>query len=84
MGTKNNPGQFDCYDDIDPDEPFFVLRAKDPLAAMIVRWWAGVADKTGVSEEKVREALSCSYNMWEWRMKNAPDKEEHPDIEIEP
>ncbi|HAW11807.1 MAG TPA: aspartate decarboxylase, partial [Chloroflexi bacterium] len=30
MGTKNNPGKFDCYDDAHPDEPMFVLLGRDP------------------------------------------------------
>ena len=25
MGTKNNPGKFDCYANAKPDEPLFVL-----------------------------------------------------------
>ena len=25
MGTKNNPGRFDCYGNAEPDEPIFVL-----------------------------------------------------------
>lgn len=35
MGTKNNPGKFDCYDAALPDEPMFVLLARDP----VVREW---------------------------------------------
>lgn len=40
MGTKNNPGKFDCYAALDPDEPHFVLKATDPLAPYMVRLWA--------------------------------------------
>lgn len=29
MGTKNNPGKYDCYAKLEPDEPHFVLRGKD-------------------------------------------------------
>ena len=32
MGTKNNPGQFDCYRNAEPDEPMFVLLARDERA----------------------------------------------------
>ena len=39
MGTKNNPGKYDCYDKLDPDEPYFVLRAKDPSAPYLIRIW---------------------------------------------
>ena len=26
MGTKNNPGSYDCYANLDPDEPYFCTR----------------------------------------------------------
>lgn len=40
MGTKNNPGTFDCYANAKPDEPMFVLLARDKKAPEIVRAWA--------------------------------------------
>jgi len=40
MGTKNNPGKFDCYEKAEPDEPMFVLLARDPLAGHLVSIWA--------------------------------------------
>ena len=40
MGTKNNPGEYDGYTKAEPDEPMFVLLARDPLAADQVRDWA--------------------------------------------
>lgn len=43
MGTKNNPGKFDCYAKADADEPIFTLRAKDPFAAPFVNMWAAFA-----------------------------------------
>lgn len=42
MGTKNNPGRFDCYASAAPDEPLFTLRAKDPLAPALVDMWAAI------------------------------------------
>lgn len=42
MGTKNNPGSFDCHAAADPDEPLFTLLARDPLACYMVRIWAAV------------------------------------------
>ena len=39
MGTKNNPGEFDCYANAEPDEPMFVLLARDVLAPGIVDEW---------------------------------------------
>jgi hypothetical protein len=40
MGTKNNPGKFDCLEKAEADEPFFVLLARDPHAAHLVSIWA--------------------------------------------
>ena len=32
MGTKRNPATYDCYDKAEPDEPLFVLLARDAAA----------------------------------------------------
>lgn len=42
MGTKNNPGKFDCYENAKPDEPMFVLLARDPIAPFLVSIWSSV------------------------------------------
>ncbi len=42
MGTKNNPGKFDCYTNAEPDEPMFVLLARDQMAAFLVSIWSKV------------------------------------------
>lgn len=42
MATKENPGEFDCYEHAKPDEPLFVLLARDPNAADLVRLWAAM------------------------------------------
>lgn len=42
MGTKSNPGQFDCYAKLEPDEPHFVLRGKDPVGAYLVSAWVAL------------------------------------------
>jgi len=44
MGTKNNPGNYDCYAKADPDEPIFTLRGKDVSAPYLVRMWAAVRE----------------------------------------
>ena len=78
MGTKNNPSEFDCYGVADPDEPLFVLRGKDPLAAVVVRTWAllrlmqeakaaglpGLLPAAG--SPRVREAFKCARDMQAW------------------
>ena len=67
MGTKNNPGKFDCYEKAEPDEPVFVLLARDPRAALLVRLWAELALTDGQPSEKVDEAFNCATNMEAWR-----------------
>jgi hypothetical protein len=42
MGTKNNPGLYDCYAKADPDEPLFTLRGKDVSAPYLVDIWTAV------------------------------------------
>ena len=78
MGTKANPGQFDCYAAAADDEPLFVLRANDPLAPSLLRIWVELRDMnfpwTTVlprarkhEADKLREALQCADAMAAWR-----------------
>lgn len=70
MGTKNNPGPYDCLAKAEPDEPMFVLLARDPLAPILVRLWADLAGRGLAKGEKREEAFDCSLAMEEWRRKN--------------
>lgn len=77
MGTKNNPGAFDCYEAADPNEPMFVLLARDPNAPGLVQTWCSIRIArivSGASPEsdmaKVREAQACAIAMEEWRKAN--------------
>ncbi len=40
MGTKNNPGKFDCYEKAEPDEPMFILLGRDKFAGHLTSIWA--------------------------------------------
>jgi hypothetical protein len=40
MGTKLNPGAWDCHASALLDEPMFTLLARDPNAPAVVRRWA--------------------------------------------
>ena len=42
MGTKRNPGRFDCYHAAEPNEELFVLLARDRLAPFLTAIWAKV------------------------------------------
>ena len=70
MGTKENPGKFDCYDAAEDNEPMFVLLARDPLAPVLVRQWANnrVITSTGDADNaKACEAMECAEAMEQWK-----------------
>lgn len=69
MGTKDNPGEFDCYDKALSDEPIFVLLARDPTAPLCILKWIGHNVDT-ISDEKLKEAFACYNAMKTWRMQN--------------
>lgn len=74
MGTKENPGRFDCYTNAEADEPMFVLLGRDPQASRLVRQWATErANRTGYTD-KVSEALRVADEMDNWRNKNCAPK----------
>ena len=86
MGTKNDPGEYDCYEKAEPNEPMFILLARDPLAPIAVRFWAEQhalmnppLDVRPAGEElhhrrKESEAKSCATEMERWRQKRAAPK----------
>lgn len=74
MGTKNNPGKFDCYENAEPDEPMFVLLARDPAAPTLVRNWADHRLLNGEDTAMVNEALNCADAMEVWFMVNRPGR----------
>lgn len=71
MGSKNNPGKFDCYENAEPDEPMFILLGRDPIAAELVRIWAMIKDEIteGAEPDVVAEADKCADAMDEWAAK---------------
>lgn len=79
MGTKNNPGKFDCYANAEPDEPMFILLARDASAPEVVEDWAadrmraivlGLKPKSDLP--MVDEAQRCAESMRAWRKANRP------------
>jgi hypothetical protein len=50
MGTKNNPGEFDCYANAEPDEPMFVLLARDRTAPQAVEAWVAAREPDHMTE----------------------------------
>jgi len=83
MGTKANPSTYDCWSALEDDEPYFLLMARDPHAAELVRLWAAkrrTAIKAGQKptddERKAQEAEDCADNMEAWRYVHRADPQE--------
>lgn len=77
MGTKTNPGKHDCHANALPDEPMFVLLARDPSAPLLIEDWADTRERaieTGgrprSDEAMVEEARTCADEMRTWRRAN--------------
>lgn len=69
MGTKNNPGKFDCYEKAAPDEPMFVLLGRDKHAACLVFLWGLLRELDGEDSGKVEEARECCLAIMEYGSK---------------
>ena len=69
MGTKQNPGQFDCYAGAEPDEPIFVLRGKDPSAPLLIETWAMLRDLMKDDPIMIAEARDCAHDCYQWMLK---------------
>lgn len=66
--TIENPKS--CLNKADDDEPIFVLRAKDPIASLVVRIWASLSDSLNAHEaDKIRTARAEAQDMEIWRDK---------------
>jgi hypothetical protein len=74
MGTKNNPARYDCYSNADPDEPMFILLARDPLAPVLVELWVTLRDAADPDAAMGAEALDCADAMRAWCAKHRPGK----------
>lgn len=77
MGTKNEPGAYDCYANALADEPLFVLLARDPDAPALLELWAAMRE-VRVNEGRsprsdlfmLNEARRCAENRRQWRHDN--------------
>lgn len=77
MGTKENPNPNDCYERALPDEPMFVLLARDPLFEEFVEQWAHrrsyaiqCGERPASDQAVVDEALRCAAEGARWRRQN--------------
>ena len=61
LGSKANPSQFDCLPDLADDEPYFVIRAHDPLANALVELHAYIgAGQSGAAHNKLAEIMAMT------------------------
>lgn len=74
MGSKNNPGVFDCYANAEPDEPMFVLLGRDKHAPLLVNLWAYMRNADGEAPAKVGEACLCADSMVMYRAHRKPQE----------
>lgn len=73
MGTKNNPGKFDCYAKAEDDEPIFVLLARDPFAPILISLWIELREMNDAHElRKLDDAYDVARDMKKWK-ENNPD-----------
>jgi hypothetical protein len=70
MGTKNDPGAFDCYANAKPDEPMFILLGRDCHAPTLVWLWASLRELHGEEPAKVAEARDLVFSMMNYQLKN--------------
>lgn len=66
MSTKLDPGNYDCYKKLADDEPYFVLRAKDPHAPALVELWAALREAEFGNFAKLDEARQTAAQMRTW------------------
>lgn len=76
MSTKNHPSIFNCYKAALPDEPMFVMLARDPAAPATLRYWAEQRRLLGKvatedDQERIAEAIGLAYRMENWRTVNS-------------
>lgn len=62
-----------CLGKAADDEPVFILRAQDALAADLVEKWAVEAQGVGCPWPKVHEAKELAKAMREWVPRKNPD-----------
>lgn len=61
VGSKANPSQYDCYPDLAEDEPYFVIRADDPLSDALVELHAYIgAGQSGAAHNKLAEIMALT------------------------
>lgn len=58
---------------IPEDEPVFLLRGTDPIAARTIRFWAEQAEEAGVNPDIIARARQQADKIDNWPAKKLPD-----------
>jgi hypothetical protein len=60
-GSKQNPSQFDVIDRMEPEEPYFIIRGRDPLSDALVELHAYIgAGQTGAARDTLDRILALT------------------------
>ena len=78
MSSKPNAGRSDYnasahFTQMEPGEPYFLVRGRDALGARVVRAWATLAHEALVPMAVVETALQQADAMEAWPVKKLPD-----------
>tara|TARA_R110000787_G_scaffold29585_3_gene80120 strand:- start:7071 stop:7409 length:339 start_codon:yes stop_codon:yes gene_type:complete len=61
VGSKANPSEFDVIGKLAEDEPYFVIRAHDPLSSALVELHAYIgAGQSGAAHNKLAEIMAMT------------------------
>ena len=61
VGSKANPSEFDVLNKLADDEPYFVIRAQDPLSSALVELHAYIgAGQSGAAHNKLAEIMAMT------------------------
>tara|TARA_Y100001947_G_scaffold152839_1_gene154940 strand:+ start:689 stop:1033 length:345 start_codon:yes stop_codon:yes gene_type:complete len=61
VGSKANPSEFDVLSKLGEDEPYFVIRAHDPLSSALVELHAYIgAGQAGAAHNKLAEIMALT------------------------
>ena len=61
VGSKANPSEFDVLAKLAEDEPYFVIRAHDPLSSALVELHAYIgAGQSGAAHNKLAEIMALT------------------------
>ncbi len=74
MGTKSDPGTYDCWAKALPDEPVFVFLGRDVHAPDAIRLWADLREQEEGPSDKVDEARALADGMERWAAQRRHDE----------